>query len=77
MINTYMRAVKCKNDHISFINSLETKLYDLAKLDKLCATEMSERDVHVAEELYQKNIFDKHSKGDQVFYTVHSKKEQL
>ena len=52
-----MRAVKCKNDHISFINSLETKLYDLAKLDKLCATEMSERDVHVAEELYQKNIF--------------------
>jgi len=72
-----MRAVKCKHDHISFINSLETKLYDLAEAGSLCASELSERDVHVCEELHKKNIFDKHSKGDKVFYTIHSKKQKI
>ncbi len=65
-----MRAVKDINNHISFINSLETKLYELANADKLCASELSERDVHVCEELYKRNIFHKHAKGNEIFYVV-------
>lgn len=73
-----MRAVKCKNNHISLINSLESKIYALAdSMGSVCANELSERDAHIAEELYQKNIFDKQSKGDRVFYTIHSTKQKI
>ena len=38
---------------------------------------MSERDVHIAEELYLKNILINTAKATQVFYTVRLKKNNF
>lgn len=73
-----MKAVKCKNNHISLISSLESKLYSLAEtIGSLNASELSERDVHIAEELHQKNIFDKQVKNGHTIYTIYSAKQKV
>lgn len=73
-----MKAVKCKHNHISFINSLESKLYNLAEAGgSINATELSERDVHIAEEMHQKNIFNKQVKNGHTVYTIYSAKQKV
>lgn len=73
-----MRAVKCKNNQLSLISSLEAKLYGLAEtMGMLNATELSERDAHIAEEMHQKNIFDKQTKNGHTVYTVYSAKQKI
>jgi hypothetical protein len=73
-----MKAVKCKNNHISLINTLEAKLYNLAEtMGHLIASELSERDAHIAEELHQKNIFDKQTKNGKVTFSIYSTKQNI
>ena len=57
-----MRAVKCKDNQISLINKFETQLYDQAEMfGVLKLIELSERDAYLANEMHQKNIFQKES----------------
>jgi hypothetical protein len=78
MINTYMRAVKGKNNQLSFINKFETDLYNLAEtLGSVNATDLSERDAHIAEEMYQKNIFNKEVKDGRILYKIFPPKQKL
>ena len=73
-----MRAVKGKNNQLSFINKFETDLYNLAEtMGSVNATDLSERDAHIAEEMYQKNIFNKEVKNGCECYTIYSAKQKL
>jgi len=73
-----MRAVKGKNNQLSFINKFETDLYNLAEtMGSVNATDLSERDAHIAEEMYQKNIFNKEVKDGRILYKIFSPKQKL
>ena len=73
-----MRAVKGKNNQLSFINKFETDLYNLAEtLGSVNATDLSERDAHIAEEMYQKNIFNKEVKNGRILYKIFPPKQKL
>lgn len=73
-----MRAVKCKNNYLSLINTFEVRLYSMAEtVGSLDSTQLSERDVEIAEEMYRKNVFDKQSKNGKFFYTTYSTKQNL
>jgi hypothetical protein len=73
-----MRAVKGKNNQLSFINKFETDLYNLAEtLGSVNATDLSERDAHIAEEMYQKNIFNKEVKDGRILYKIFPPKQKL
>jgi len=68
-----MRAVKCKNNQLSLISSFEAKLYSRAEtFGSINATELSERDAHLAEEMHKKNILNKKSKNGVVHYVTYS-----
>lgn len=73
-----MRAVKCKNNYLSLINTLEVKLYSMAEtMGGLETTHLSERDAELAEEMYRKNVFDKQSKHGKTFYTTYPAKQKI
>ena len=73
-----MRAVKGKNNQLSFINKFETDLYNLAEtMGSVNASDLSERDAHIAEEMYQKNIFNKEVKDGRILYKIFSPKQKL
>ena len=73
-----MRAVKCKNNHISLINKLESALYNIAEtMGSVDAADLSERDAHIAEEMHQKNIFNKEVKDGRTLYKIFSAKQKI
>ena len=73
-----MRAVKCKDNQISLINKFETQLYDQAEMvGVLKLIELSERDAYLANEMHQKNIFQKEVKNGCECYTLYSAKQKL
>lgn len=73
-----MRAVKCKNNYLSLINTLEVKLYSMAEaMGSLDSSQLSERDAELAEEMYRKNVFNKQSRNGKHFYTTYSTKQKI
>tara|TARA_B110000858_G_C17634614_1_gene395185 strand:- start:574 stop:795 length:222 start_codon:yes stop_codon:yes gene_type:complete len=73
-----MRAVKGKNDQLSLISSFEAKLYSMAEtLGSINATELSEQDAYLAEEMYKKNILNKKMHNGIVHYVTHSAKQKI
>lgn len=73
-----MKAVKGKNNQLSFINKFETELYNLAEtLGSLKTAELSERNAHLADEMFKKNIFNKEVKNGVECYTIYSAKQKL
>lgn len=68
-----MRAVKCKHNVLSFINTLETRIFNIVEADGcLDISKLSERDQHIAEELYKKNVLKKVKKDNFVGYETYN-----
>jgi len=66
-----MKAVKSKQGHLHLINALEARLYNMAEtLGSISSHELSERDCFLADELYQKNIFNKKLKDSKYIYSI-------
>lgn len=73
-----MKAVKCKNKYLNFISSLESKVFN--KVDTtgfVGVNTLSEREQHIAEELYKKDILQKITQGEQIGYKIYPQKEKL
>ncbi len=72
-----MRAVRGKNKILSLIGIQESKLYDLIELQGfLPVTGMSERDIQIAEHLYQQNILNKVRKNNQPGYMSYESQQK-
>jgi len=68
-----MRAVKCKNNHISLISKPEAKIYAMIEADGFISCDsLDERDSFVAEELYKQNILKKVRKNNCMGYKTYS-----
>ena len=73
-----MRAVKCKNGHLSLISRSEAALFNNAEFKGfLSLNSLNERDQHLAEELYKRNVLRKIKRGDDIGYKIHPQKEQI
>lgn len=72
-----MRAVRGKNNVLSLIGTHESKLYDLIELRGfLSAVELSERDAHLAENMYIQNVIKKVRKNTQPGYTTYASQQK-
>ena len=70
-----MRAVRCKHNIVSFINTLETKLFSLAESTGfLELSTLDERNLHLAHEMYRKNIFRKVKQNGIIGYSTYEQK---
>lgn len=73
-----MRAVKGKDNLLSFLHSHEARIFNLIELnDFLDMRKLSERDLYIAEELFKKNVIQKINKGDTVGYKVYQQRYKL
>lgn len=73
-----MRAVKGKNGILSLISSSEARIYQQAEFDQfLSASKLSERDLHLAEELFKRNLLQKENRNGTTGYTVYPQKHAL
>lgn len=68
-----MRAVKCKHNVLSFINALETRIFDLVEAAGcLDISKLNERDQHIAEEMHKKNVLKKVKNDNFIGYKTYS-----
>ena len=73
-----MRAVKGKNNFLSLINNPETSLFNKCDMEKfLDVNTLSERELHLAEELYKRDVFKKVIKGDKIGYKTYIQKQKI
>tara|TARA_B110000444_G_scaffold250498_1_gene277024 strand:+ start:1032 stop:1256 length:225 start_codon:yes stop_codon:yes gene_type:complete len=74
-----MKAVKCKDGHLSFISSLESQLFNKIDFDKfLDINTLDERTLHIAEEMYKQNVIRKiTTKEGKVGYKTYPQKTQV
>jgi hypothetical protein len=73
-----MRAVKGKNNFLSLINNPETALFNKCDMEKfLDVNTLSERELHLAEELYKRDVFNKVRKGDKIGYKTYIQKQKI
>lgn len=73
-----MKAVKCKGGVLSFISRQEAVLFNKADLNQfLDISTLNERDFHLAEELYKKNVFQKVQRESKIGYRIYPQKEKL
>jgi hypothetical protein len=73
-----MRAVKGKNNFLSLINNPETSLFNKCDMEKfLDVNTLSERELHLAEELYKRDVFKKVRKGDKIGYKTYIQKQKI
>lgn len=73
-----MRAVTGKDGILAMVTREEAGLYNQADFDGFLPVQrLQERQAHIAEELYKKNIFQKITRGDQVGYTTYPQKTPL
>ena len=69
-----MRAVKGKNQKLSLISSLESKLFNKIEEDGfLEVNSMSERDNYLADELYKRDIIKKVKRDNTIGYKTFKK----
>jgi hypothetical protein len=72
-----MRAVRGKNQVLSLISTQESKLYDLIELQGfLPITGLSERDAHLAENLYKQNVVKRVRKQNQPGYVTYESQQK-
>ena len=73
-----MRAVKCKNGCLSIINRDEAAMFRNVELSEYVdVNTLNEREQHIAEEMYKRNVLRKVKRGESVGYKIHPQKEQL
>tara|TARA_B100001057_G_C22674563_1_gene881304 strand:+ start:721 stop:942 length:222 start_codon:yes stop_codon:yes gene_type:complete len=73
-----MRAVKGKNNFLSLINNPETTLFNKCDMERfLDVNTLSERELHLAEELYKRDVFRKVRKGDKIGYKTYIQKQKI
>lgn len=73
-----MKTVKDKNKYLNFISSLESKIFNKVDLTGFVSVNtLNEREQHIAEELYKKDILQKITQGEQVGYKIYPQKEKL
>jgi len=68
-----MRAVKGKNNQLSLISRPEAQIFStIEAAGFIPCTSLGERDLYIAEELYQKNLLKKVRKNNCVGYKTYS-----
>ena len=73
-----MRAVKGKNNFLSFINNPETALFNKCDMEMFVdVNTFSERELHLAEELYKRDVLNKVRKGDKIGYKTYKQKQKI
>ena len=73
-----MRAVKCKNGCLSIINRDEAALFrNVEFAEFMDVNTLNEREQHIAEEMYKRNVLRKVKRGESVGYKIHPQKEKL
>mgnify|MGYP000547623650 CR=1 FL=1 len=73
-----MKAVKCKNGIVTLISSDEARLFnkiDMANFVDL--NTLSERECHLAEELYKRNVLNKVKREHKIGYKIHPQKQKI
>jgi len=73
-----MRAIKGKNNILSFISMEETRLFNKAEMvGFLNISNLTERENLVADGLYKKNVFRKVQRNEHVGYKIYPQREKL
>jgi len=73
-----MRAVKGKNNFLSFINNPETALFNKCDMEQFVdVNTLSERELHLAEELYKRDVLNKVRKGDKIGFKTYIQKQKI
>ena len=73
-----MKAVKGKNNFLSLISSMESRLFNKVDLQGFTGVNtLDEREQYIAEELYKKDILEKVSKGEKVGYKTYKQKHKI
>ena len=73
-----MRAVKCKNGCLSIINRDEAAMFRNVEFSEYVdVNTLNEREQHIAEEMYKRNVLRKVKRGESVGYKIHPQKEQI
>jgi hypothetical protein len=73
-----MRAIKGKDGVLSLISSTEARVYQQVEFDQFTpAAKLSERELHLADELFKRNLLQKENRNGAVGYTVYPQKHKL
>lgn len=73
-----MRAVKCKNGCLSIINRDEADMFrNVESRQFVLVNTLNEREQHIAEEMYKRNVLRKVKRGNDIGYKIHPQKEKL
>jgi hypothetical protein len=73
-----MKAVKGKNNFLSLISSMESRLFNKVDLQGFTGVNtLDEREQYIAEELYKKDVLQKLRKGADVGYKTYPQKRKL
>lgn len=74
-----MKAVKCKDGHLSFISSHDATLFNKIDFDKfLDINTLDERTLHQCEEMYKQNVIRKiTTKEGKVGYKTYPQKTKV
>jgi len=73
-----MKAVKCKNGIVTLISSDEARLFNKIDMTNFIdLNTLSERECHLAEELYKRNVLHKVKKEHKVGYKIYPQKHQV
>ena len=70
-----MRAVKDKYGNLQFMDRAQTALFNKADLNNfLDISTLSERDLHICEDLHKRNILQKIKKGHSLGYRTYAQR---
>ena len=73
-----MRAVKGKNGYLSLISKAEAVMFNnVDMIGFQDVNTLEENAVHMAEEMYKKNILRKVKRGDRIGYKTYPQKEKI
>jgi len=73
-----MRAVKCKNGCLSIINRDETAMFNNIEFNEFVSVNtLNEREQHIADEMYKRNVLRKVKRGESIGYKVYPQKQKL
>lgn len=73
-----MRAVLAKNGILCLLTRDESAMYGRAEMEgKLYCNQLTERENHIADELYKKNVFFKTHKGKGIGYKIYPQKQRI
>lgn len=73
-----MKAVKGKNDYLSFISGTESRVFNKVDLQGFTGVNtLNEQEQYIAEELYKKDVLQKIEKGAYIGYKTYPQKKKL